>query len=105
MKTAATHNLAWPIVRETQIPGQDEVHEEELKPAGFCVVLRRPKAKHMKVLDAYDNREIEGLIAMLGKISNLTAEEIDNLDGADFGELGNVVGSLVNSGPATGATV
>ncbi|MGE4302441.1 MAG: phage tail assembly protein [Novosphingobium sp.] len=102
-RTLATYNLKHAIIRETRDAAGEE-HEEELKPEGFCVVLKRPRGKDMRIMDRYPDQEIAGSFAMLAKISNLSDEEIDLADMADLEELGNLLGKVEGSGQKTGPT-
>lgn len=104
MATLATYHLKHAIVRETRAAGETETREEELKPAGFCVVLRRPKAKDLRAFDHHGGAGIAAMIEMLGRISNLTADEVEELDQDDFEALGNLLGAGEPSGPKTGET-
>ena len=113
-KTLATYRLQFPIVRETRDP-EGVVNEEELRPAGFCVVIRRPRAKDLRIMDDFGEREIDGVkyaarelagsIALLARVSNLSDEEAELLDAVDLGELGNLLGGVSGRGQTTGETV
>ncbi|WP_072381567.1 hypothetical protein [Novosphingobium sp. NDB2Meth1] len=96
-----TYALKYAIVRETRAT-DGETREEVLKPTGFEVIVRRPQARHMKLMDGYQDREIHGSIALLAQISNLDADELDLIDAEDFGALGNLLGSGSGSGQPTG---
>ena len=100
MKQLGTHTLIHPIVIETR--DGDQVREEERRAAGFCVVMRRPKAKDLKVIDQYDGRDVEGTIALIARLSTLDDLEVDNLDAEDFEALGNLLDKAKPSGPPTG---
>ena len=104
MATLATYYLKHPIVRETRAAGSETATEEVLQEAGFCVVLRRPKAKDMRVADKHGDALMAMTEEMLTRISNLSADEVAELDADDFGELGNLLGGPSRSGPKTGAT-
>jgi hypothetical protein len=99
----ATHPLKHPIIRETRDADGNE-HEEELRPVGFVVQVRRPRAKDMRTIDGFEGREIAGSIALIARLSNLSEEEADLLDAEDLGELGNVLGEHAPNGPTTGTT-
>lgn len=99
----ATYPLKFPIIRETR-DAQGQEREEVLREAGFNVVLRRPRAKDMRVLDDHPNEEIGGAMAMVTRISNLSEEEVELLDGEDLGELGNLLSEVSANGPKTGTT-
>ncbi len=99
-----TYDLKHPIVLETKTAGSDEVREEELKPEGFCVTMRRPKGKDLLVFDRHGEAAIAATTEMLERLTNLDAIEVANLDGEDFGELGNLLGKFAPNGPSTGAT-
>lgn len=103
-RVLATHSLRFPIIRETR-DAQGEEHEEVLRHAGFTVVVKRPRAMDLKVMDDFEGREITGSIALLARVSNLTAEEVDLLDAEDMGELGNLLGAASPNGQTTGPTV
>ncbi|WP_374410641.1 phage tail assembly protein [Novosphingobium colocasiae] len=99
----ATHSLKYPLVRETRDAEGNE-REEELKPAGFSVILRRPRGKDMRIMDRFEGQEIGGSIALIARISNLTEEETELLDAEDLGELGNVLGGSAAAGRGIGLT-
>lgn len=100
-RVRGTYNLQFPIIRETR-DGEGVEHEEVLKHAGFCVVLKRPRGKDMKIMDDFEGREISGSMALLTRISNLSAEEVELLDADDLGELGNLLAKASPSGQPTG---
>ena len=104
MRMLGTHALIHPIVLETKSADGGEPREEELKPAGFCVVLRRPKGKDMLVFDDFKDAPMAGVSAMLARITNLDSIEIANLDAEDFEALGNLLDRGAPSSPKTGAT-
>lgn len=97
-----TYILKYPIIRETRTADGTE-HEEILRPAGFQVIVKRPQARHMKLMDSYADREIHGSIALLAQISNLGADELDLIDADDLGALGNLLGAAGESGQTTGS--
>lgn len=103
-RTLATYKLRFPIVRETRDAEGGE-HEEELRPAGFCVVLKRLRGKDMRIMDQFPDQEIAGSFALLAKISNLSADEIDLADAEDLEELGNLLAKAKPSGQTTGKPV
>lgn len=94
----ATYQLKHAIVRVTRAAGESEPREEELKPAGFSVCLRRPRATDLKVMDEFEGREIAGSLALLARVSNLDSSEVDLLDFEDFGELGNLLSQPSENG-------
>lgn len=96
------HTLLHPIVIEKKAAGSDEVIEEELKPAGFTVTMRRPKAKDLKAFDRHDDAEIAAVLDMIVSCSNLSIIEADNLDATDFAALGNLLDPHGRNGPTTG---
>ncbi len=100
-RVLGTYALKYAIVRETRT-ADGETHEETLKPAGFQVVVKRPQARHMKLMDSYQDREIHGSIALLAQISNLDTDELDLIDADDFGALGNLLGGANENGQRTG---
>lgn len=97
-----THTLVHPITIEKKPAGSDEIETEELKPAGFVVTMRRPKAKDLKAFDRHDDAEIAAILDMIGACSNLSMIEAENLDAADFAALGNLLDPHGRNGPATG---
>lgn len=99
-----THTLLHPILLEKKTAGSDEIVIEELKPAGFTVTLRRPKAKDLKAFDKHGEAEIAAIIEMITSCSNLSMIEADNLDGDDFGALGNLLAVKSPAGPTTGSS-
>lgn len=96
------HTLLHPIVIEKKLPDSQEIVEEELKPAGFTVTMRRPKAKDLKAFDRHQDAEIAAIIDMITSCSNLSSIEAENLDGSDFAALGNLLDPHGRNGPATG---
>lgn len=96
------HTLLHPIVIEKKVPGSDEIVQEELKPAGFTVTMRRPKAKDLKAFDRHGEAQITASIEMIASCSNLSMIEAENLDAEDYGALGNLLDPLGRNGPATG---
>lgn len=98
------HTLLHPIVIEKKAPGSDEIVEEELKPAGHVVTLRRPKAKDMRAFDKHGDAGIAAVIEMIVNCSNLGTIEVENLDAVDFEALGNLLEPRGRNGPATGET-
>lgn len=102
-RTLATYKLQFPIIRETRDQSGEE-HEEVLREAGFCVVLKRPRGKDMKILDKYEGQDVTGSLALLGRISNLTDEECDLLDMVDVEALGNLLTKASPPGRTTGET-
>lgn len=104
MAMLATYALKHAIVRETRASGETETREEELKPAGFLVILRRPKAKDLRAFDRHGEALMAATEEMLTRISQLSTEEVAELDAEDFGELGNLLGGPPASGLPTGAT-
>jgi len=102
-RVLATYSLRWPIVRETR-DAQGEEHEEVLRPAGFTVVVKRPRVKDVKIMDRYEGQEITGSMALLERVSNLSGEEVDLLDAEDMSELGNLLGEASANGQTTGPT-
>lgn len=103
MTTLGTHKLIHPI--EVTMRGADGVERtEELKHADFCVTLRSPKAKDLRVLDVHGDSPVAGSIALLERLSNLDAIEVENLDAEDFEALGNLLGPAARNGRITGET-
>jgi len=99
-----THILLHPIVLETLAAGATEPTEQELKQAGFCVALRRPKAKDLLIFDRHGDNMVAASTEMIERLSNLDEIEVANLDGQDFGELGNLLGRFAPAGQPTGTT-
>lgn len=101
-RTLGTHALAHPIIIESKAAGTEVVNEDELKPEGFTVVLKRPKAKDLKVFDSYGEEPIQGVLVLLTRISNLEQLEVENLDAEDFTKLGNLLERFVPRGQPNG---
>jgi Phage tail assembly chaperone proteins, E, or 41 or 14 len=99
-----THTLNHPILFEKKNPETGEIDAEELKPAGFLVTLRRPKAQDLKAFDRHGEAEIAAIIDMIARCSNLSGIEADNLDGEDFGALGNLLAVRSPGGLTTGSS-
>lgn len=95
------HRLKYAIIR-ISVASDGQENEDILKPAGFEVVVNRPLARDMKVMDKYEDRPITGSMVMLAGISNLDAEEIDLLDAEDMGALGNLLSVENTTGLKTG---
>ena len=102
MRRLQPYVLLHAIVLETR--AGDDVKEEELRPEGFTVTLRRPKAKDLMLMDDFSGRPIAGTMAMLERISNLDKNEVANLDGEDMANLGERLETFSASGPPTGET-
>lgn len=98
------HTLLHPIVIEKKAAGSDEVTEEELKPAGFTVTMRRPKAKDMRAFDRHADAEIAAVIDLIVACSGLSIIEAENLDADDFGALGNLLAPKSPGGQQTGTS-
>lgn len=98
------HTLVHPIVIEKKAPGSDEITEEELKPAGFTVTMRRPKAKDMRAFDKHGDATMAAAIDMIVACSDLSTIEAENLDAEDFEALGNLLEPRGRNGPATGGS-
>jgi len=101
---ALAHTLLHPIVIEKKAAGSEEVIEEELRPAGFTVTMRRPKAKDMRAFDRHADAEIAGVIELIIACSNLGTIEVENLDADDFGALGNLLAPKSPGGQQTGTS-
>ncbi len=99
-----THTLLHPIAIDKKLPGSDEIETEELKPAGFVVTMRRPKAKDIRAFDKHGDAEIAATIELIVACSNLGTIEAENLDADDFGELGNLLAASARGGPKTGGS-
>lgn len=102
MALLATYNLKYPIILATRDGQTGAVREETLRPEGFEVVINRPRAKDIRMMDNYAGREIAGSMALLTNISNLDEREVDLLDAADLGELGNLLNEVSANGQTTG---
>jgi hypothetical protein len=98
------HTLRHPIEVQKKNPQTEEIEIEELKPAGFAVTLRRPKAKDMKAFDKHGDAEIAAIIDMITACSNLSGIEAEHLDVEDFGALGNLLVPKTGFGQTTGSS-
>lgn len=105
MADLGTHTLRHAIEIVTRDASSGAENFETLKPAGFSVAMRRPKAKDLKLVDSFDGKEIAGSIAMIAALTTLDPLEVENLDAEDFAALGNLLAEAMPSGPPTGATV
>lgn len=103
MRPPLTHTLIHPIIRTT-VDQTGQEHEEILLEAESVIVVRRPKAKHLRLVDDFDGRPVALAIAMIGKLTNLESEQIENLDPEDFEALGNLLDAATGSGRKTGQT-
>ncbi len=101
---ALVHTLLHPILVEKKAAGSDEVVIEELKPAGFVVTLRRPKAKDLKAFDRHGDAGIAAIIELIVACSGLSIVEADNLDADDFAQLGNLLEPPSPGGLKTGGS-
>ena len=99
----ATHTLLHDIVLETRTT-EGEVKEEVLKPAGTSVLVKRTKAKDMRVFDTMGDQPIGATLSMIKRLSNLDDIEVENLDPDDMEELGNLAIPDKPSGRGTGPT-
>ncbi|MEL7784056.1 phage tail assembly protein [Citromicrobium bathyomarinum] len=97
-----THHLKHPIIADKK--DGDDVIEEELKPAGHPVILKRPKAKDMRAFDKHGDEHIAGMIELVKRCSNLSDIEVENLDSEDFEAVGNVLSPSPLSGRSTGGS-
>ncbi len=104
MKPPLTYRLKHDIILTTIDRDNGSEKDEVLKPAGTCVVLRRPKAKDLKVVDQYEGKPVAMSIALIVKVSNLDETEVENLDGEDMAGLGKFVADFMPSGLKTGET-
>ncbi|QDH35854.1 phage tail assembly protein [Porphyrobacter sp. YT40] len=98
------HTLVHPIIAETRPAGSTEVIEEELKPAGHTVVMRRPKAKDMRAFDKHGDAGIAAIIDLIVACSHLSLIEVENLDAEDFEALGNLLEPKRTAGLQTGSS-
>lgn len=96
------HTLLHPIVIEKKAAITEEVIEEELRPAGFTITMRRPKAKDMRAFDRHADAEIAAVIDLIVACSGLSIIEAENLDADDFGALGNLLAPKSPGGQQTG---
>lgn len=98
------HTLLHAIVIEKKPAGSDEIIEEELKPAGFTVAMRRPKAKDMRAFDRHGDAGVAAVIDLIVACSGLSMIEVENLDGEDFEALGNLLDRKRPAGLPTGGS-
>lgn len=103
MKAPLTYTLRQPITRLTRTTDGIE-HEEELRPAGATIVLRRPKAKDLMLSDRYPGRPVELSMVLIERISNLDADAVAEMDAEDLAALGELVAAFTPNGPKTGET-
>lgn len=103
MRKPLTYTLKQPILLTTR-DGEGNEHDEELKPAGHTVVLRRPKGKDLRVVDQHEGKPVAMALALIGKISNLDDQEVENLDAEDVASLGELVADFMPNGRKTGVT-
>lgn len=99
--TVGSHRLKYAIIRESRA-GDGSITEDVLKPVGFEVVVMRPRARDMKIMDKYAASPITGSMVMLANISNLDEEEVELLDAEDMGALGNLLSAADVNGLPTG---
>lgn len=103
MKPPLTYTLKQPITLVTRSV-EDEEREEILKPAGQTIPLRRPKAKDLRVVDQFPEQSVAITIALIGKVSSLDAQEVENLDAEDMAGLGELLAGFMPDGRKTGVT-
>jgi hypothetical protein len=96
------HTLLFPIVIEKKPAGSNEIVEEELKPAGFTVTMRRPKGKDMRAFDKHGDAGVAAIIDLIVACSGLSMIEVENLDADDFEALGNLLDRKRPAGLPTG---
>lgn len=65
--------------------------------------LRRPTAGDLRVMDERKG-DISKQIALTARLTALPEKTIEQLDAADFVELGEVLAGLLGKSPATGGT-
>ncbi|WP_086733825.1 phage tail assembly protein [Erythrobacter colymbi] len=99
-----SYTLLFPITIEKKHPVTHAIEVEELKPAGFEVVMRRPKAKDIRAFDKHADAEIAAVIELIISCSNLVTIEVENLDADDFGALGNLLAPKSPGGQQTGGS-
>ena len=78
--------------------GQDEQVTE-------IQIIRRPKAKDMKGLKSLKDMDMSDQNLMISRFTNLTPPQLDELDMEDFGELGKVIESFLESSLETGKVI
>lgn len=66
-----------------------------------CIFTRRPKAKDLKGLKL-NELEAEGQCILLGRVTNLTTPEIEEMDLADFQTVGEALASFLPNTPKVG---
>lgn len=103
MKPPLIYTLKHPIILSTRT-AEGEERDEELKPAGQVIPLRRPKAKDLRVADQYPEQGVAMAIALIGKVSSLEPQEVENLDAEDLAGLGELLAGFMPDGRRTGAT-
>lgn len=104
MKPPLTYRLKHEIVLTTRSADDGSEKDEVLKPAGTCVVLRRPKAKDLRVVDDCEGKPVAMALALIKKVSNLEEMEVENLDAEDMAGLGELVADFMPDGRKTGKT-
>ncbi|PIW54587.1 MAG: hypothetical protein COW16_10380 [Sphingomonadales bacterium CG12_big_fil_rev_8_21_14_0_65_65_10] len=104
MRVLGKHALKHPIVLTTVPAGGGEDQEEELKSAGFEVIVTRPRAKDMRAFDRHQDEPMAAMIDLVGRCTRLTEQEVDHLDASDFEELGNLLNGVIGNGPEIGGS-
>ncbi len=99
---AASYTLKKDIV--LTFKGPEGERQEVAKPAGFSVVLRDAVAEDLLITDKLPDQEIAQTIALITALSNLEPHEVRKLSVADLKSLGELLPSLLDDGPPTGAT-
>lgn len=103
MKAPLTYTLKHPILLTTRSTEGVE-SDEELRPEGATIVLRRPKAKDMRVVDKFEGENVAITLALIERLTNLDAQQVENLDAEDMAGLGELVADFLPSGRRTGGT-
>lgn len=103
MKAPLTYKLKHAITLTTRSTEGIE-SEEELSPEGATIVLRRPKAKDMRVVDKFEGENVAITLALIERLTNLDAQQVENLDAEDMAGLGELVADFLPSGRRTGGT-
>lgn len=96
MKEAVEYTLKTPITRKLKAQGT-EVREETVTD----VTVRPPKGRDLRQLDRFPGKMGQSL-ALIGVLTGLTQDQVDDLDAEDVTGLGEIVAAFFPEPQKTG---